>query len=227
MYDQVHVILESYQPGWEINTSFSESVNRFEQLRVSLHEMNETLSQKTMWLTNYKNLLLKECLDEGHTFLRFLKVIALKNDSKKDALKYSVSKRDFTAGFTSDKMNRLHIVVADIQLHSQELVAIGLTQEQTTTFIVKVSELDGIVSQPRTKIVEYASLNEQVKDRNREMLTILYDEIDVLILLFQSTLQEFVDRYFLARNIVDKRGKSNTSNDEESPERDDGENVSE
>lgn len=222
MYDQVHTVLENFRSGWESTPTFADTVSRFEQKRDSIHGINETLLNKTKWMAKYKNILLADCQEEGFKFIGFLKVLALKNGIKKDVIKYSISKREFTSGFKNDKMGRLLNLVAEIQLQSAELISMGISQERIDSFFMKVTELDGIVSSPRASVVERADLNEQLTHLNKSTLNLLYDEIDKLIYMFESTLPDFVNRYFKSRNIVDRHGKLNIIQVDDSPERDDG-----
>lgn len=223
MYDQVHEALEAYRPLWENTASFSESVMRFEQKRDIIHDMNKALVKKSKWMTKYKNLLLDECLDEGYKLIRYIKVYAVKNGLKKEVLKYSISKREFTSGFLSDKLGRLTDLLTDLQLYAAELLSLGLTQVRLDSFAVKVTELDEYANVPRQKNLERSQLNDELKVHIKTTNFILKEELDVLIELFASTASAFTVNYFKARNIIDKHSKLKPASVDDGPERDDGE----
>lgn len=222
MYDQVRTVLVNHQPMWENLPAFADSAEHFFQLLDELNLLKNAQDKKITHLTKHKNLLMKDCLDQGHYLIEVLKLHAIKTDNTLDILKYSISKNEFIKGRTKDKLERLQDVVVDLQPVKVQLAVYGVNEAEINAYEAKVINLAEIVSIPREKIVSRHTVTELLEQTNEAISNLLNLELDVMIKPFRTSEPEFAIMYSNARVIVDAKphGKPKTSDD--SPERDDG-----
>lgn len=222
MYEQVRTVLVNHQPLWENLPAFADSAENFFQLHDDLNVLKSAQRKKIKHLTELRDKLLKECIDEGHELIQVLKLHAIKTGDAEKILKFSISKNEFKYGRLQDKLDRLNDLAEDLQPVKTQLVVYGVDEVKIDAFEAKFSELNALSKTPREKIVDRHTITEMISEKNNAINSILHLELNVMMKQFKTTQAEFYRLYINARSIVDTKPHAKPKPLDHSPERDDG-----
>ena len=108
-----------------------------------------------------------------------------------------------------DLLNYAKSLVEKIALIDTELADYGLTEELKASLNEEIAEFEKLMIEPRQLISERKNANEMIEDRIDEIYSLLINQIDPLMELFNKD-QEFYRAYKNARMIVDPANRKRT-----------------
>ena len=150
---------------------------------------------------------------EDAAFLMTQALSVLSHTSNNHALKArtNASRSDWDRLVDQELSNRAASVLADANTHKTELAAYNVTQTKIDDLSQAIDRFIGVRTSPRTAVAERMAQTESIPMLVRDTNTILLNEIDPMVNLFQPTHGEFVSGYRAARVIVDRAATHTTA----------------
>lgn len=225
MFDQVNVVLTEHRVLWETIPEFVVSYDKFNQMRTDLHDLGKKDGPKK-WITEQKNEMLENSMEKGHFLQRLLCTYAVKAGNDELLKRNKQTHTEFFAGKMEVKLNRLRKVLDEIRNVLFELAPLGVSTQDADEFESAIMVLESMQSAPRNATVKRSVVVGRIKLTNEKTVAILELELDVLVMLFSKSQPMFVKEYNQARIVVDFHGKRKSKDMDNSPERDDGDLLS-
>jgi hypothetical protein len=116
----------------------------------------------------------------------------------------SSSRSDWDRLVDQELSNRAASVLADAATHKTDLAAYNVTQTKIDDLSAAVDRFNSVRTSPRTVVAGRVAQTQSIPVLIRDTNTILLNETDPLVNLFQPTHGEFVAGYRAARVIVDR-----------------------
>jgi len=123
----------------------------------------------------------------------------------------NASRSDWDRLVDQELSNRAASVLTDANTHKTELAAYNVTQTKIDDLSQAIDRFNGVRTSPRTAVAERMAQTESIPMLVRDTNTILLNEIDPMVNLFQPTHGEFVSGYRAARVIVDRAATHTTA----------------
>jgi hypothetical protein len=198
-------VIEKYKTAWQDHEAFADSVEALGE-KVSQIDEQVEISQGNPGAAQLKEQVRKELCACGCEVIGAVRAYATKNEDPELLAKVNYSASDVTAGKSSDVVARLKAIWSAATEVVADLGKYGITPAKLTLLKKRIDAFDAAKVAPRQNRVKKSAAGQLLRKLVRESVNILRDELDGLMVQFQSAAPNFYQEYFAARLVVDSRG---------------------
>ncbi|HEY0548324.1 MAG TPA: hypothetical protein VGF13_01910 [Verrucomicrobiae bacterium] len=198
-------VIEKYNSTWQNHEAFADSVETLGE-KVSQIDEQVEISHGNPGAAQKKEQVRKELCVSACEVIGAVRSYATKNDDPELLARVSYSASDVTAGKSSDVVARCKAIWSAAAGVVADLGKYGITPAKLTLLKKRIDAFDAAKVAPRQNRVKKSAAGQLLRKLVRESVNILRDELDGLMVQFQSAAPNFYQEYFAARVVVDSRG---------------------
>jgi hypothetical protein len=144
-------------------------------------------------------------------------VIAFEKNDKVLLSSMSINKSMFYHGHANDVFTLATNIITEAKKYTSELREYGIEDNDFIQLEEAISSYENFINRPQIAKEERALHTKNLKELFSEADSILYDQIDKLIVLFKTSSPDFYFSYKTARNIINysKRGRKEENEENE------------
>ena len=210
MHKTVDAFLDKSNSIWNDMAPF---VNATQRLKANLAAIDAAVQkQEAPSGAGAGKAAAREALEDA-AFLMAQALSVLGHTSSDHELKARValSRSDFDHLGDEELSHRANIILDEVNARKTELAAFNITQARIDDFSQALQAFNNAKTLPRTTVAARAAKTQSIPVLLRDNDSILRNELDPLVNLFQPTHPEFVAGYRAARVIVDRAASHATA----------------
>jgi len=222
MYQMVLDILDEHQPIWEsipnFVLTFATYSTKFETLKIQAEKQRSYVVGVTAQRDEFRSQTAKMGLRVASAVtalgedLKDLELIALMR----------ISESQLTRRSQTDTLILLDRIVHYAQLHADELIDYGITEQIMADFIQCRDNLAVNILAPCKAINKRRDSSAMIEDLRRELDLILSNKLDKLILVLRPISESFYGQYTDARKVFNRVTHGSTEDDQQTNPEDEG-----
>lgn len=217
MFDQVSGVIQVHSADWAGIEVFGSIAARFEQSLTSFRELMAESETVQRGVRATKDSLQKEIFQKTLDLTRSLKVYAVQNFDVGLSEQLKPIGKDLRKSPKQEALVMIEFVLRKAEEHSSELSSYGVT----SGIIAELSTLKNryaiLIHSTRKAIIERKSINETISRTNKEISSMLVNEMDPIIRNLKLSSPAFFSQYFAARVVLNP-GYRSLSSQNQTPE---------
>ncbi|MDR0604287.1 MAG: hypothetical protein LBG80_08315 [Bacteroidales bacterium] len=216
--DMLQRVLEILSNNLKIYAHVKRMVDLVETLNRVLTSIRETAQQQAkVSIGGYsaeKQKTLEEVIAGSVKIANAMYVIAFDKNDKVLLSSMSINKSMFYHGHANDALTLATNIITEAKKYTSELREYGIEDNDFIQLDEAISNYKNFINRPQIAKEERALHTKNLKELFSEADSILYDQLDKLIVLFKTTSPDFYFSYKTARNIINY-AKRNRKEEEE------------
>lgn len=217
MYSAVQTLLEQHKEIWQEHAGFSSTAERCNALFNQLRELMNSLTESTRPTTVRKHDNLDKLTTESIELLGLLNAMAIseQNETLKEEL--AITLTELKRGAVISRLQLFQRLAQLVDENKEEITALGWSEERHQNYIEAIGNSAAELSSPKLKRDELGVIRDQIKRISKEKDELL-KALDLIVYGFKSSHGHFSNLWEKARNIIDLRsGSSSTNTDMDNP----------
>lgn len=217
MFESVRTVLNDYQGSWQTIPAMVAAIAKLDSKLDLLRQRLSEQSMATTGVSEIKTERIAKLREQVYLLSKALYLHGKESGNKVLEARYRTTRTELV------KMNVVKLQVrctelsADLTQYGSELTSFGITPEMISALVTVVDQFSDLRNSTRRAILQRKGITASINDLEKELGSVVRDELDNLMLLFKTSDVAFYRSYTAARSIVDYRGPSAPA-----PERDDG-----
>jgi hypothetical protein len=189
-------------------------------MTADLRDRLQKTERNTRSLTMYKNNLKESLMSDALRFGTKIHLSALANDNVMMMENIFTKKTDLQKQGEEPMIARMKTLVDRANQHEKELSEMGVTSEQTKTFLAKIAEFEALSGAPTRERQSRASSVDRVEEKLTELRELFVQQIEPFITSEAAQFPDFYAEFLRKKRVVQSRSskkQESTSEVESTP----------
>jgi hypothetical protein len=209
MYKVVQATLNSHPEAWSGIPKFAEMVTRLDNriAQVELMMQNQAFSGKP--ITQEKNLRANELVNRLFTLTVIARSYAIEIGDTLLESRMTVRKTDLRRGDVKARLDRMNLLLEQVQPHLENLIEFGLSVEMVEEVMALRDDFASKISAPRMHIIARSQMRSNINQTVRQIDLLISVKIASMVALVEQTHPDFAGKFNRSRVVIDLRNRTN------------------
>ena len=210
-------VCTSYESVWKSSAPFFECVTELFGFKTRIDSERLKVDNSTTGLTKTKNKAEQVVIKSAIELAAGLSALALRTKNEVLFAAVNFKKSDFNMMRNNQLIATCRKLVAEAKLRPEELSAYLVTPDDVAKLEEAIANFEALVPAPQRSIGDNKMKREDLDDLMKQANTLMREEMDRMIVPYESKAPEFYRAYQNARKSV-KLGIRHTDDDENTPD---------
>jgi hypothetical protein len=216
MYQRVLVVLLNNSGSYSHVKKIVDLVSKLSNLVSSIRETAQQQAKvSTEGYSAEKQKVLENVIEYSIKISNALNVLAFEKDDKVLLSAMSINKSMFYHGHANDVFTLTKNIISEAKKYTSELKDYGIEEKDFMQLEEAVSVYENFINRPQIIREERSLHTKNLKELFSEADSLLYDQLDKLIVLFKTVSPDFYFAYKTARNVINYSKRSRKDENEE------------
>lgn len=222
MYRQVSGVIQEHSSDWAQIGVFGSIVTRFDAELKDFESLMSSSENVQKGVRAAKDSLQSEVFEKFIDLSRILKIYGVQNMNAALVAQMKPVPIEIRRSSKQKALVMIELILTMAEEHLPDLGSYGITQDLISELTILKNKYAASIHTTRKAIIDRKSMISLLQAKNKELGSILSQELDPFVKSMKAQIPIFYTHYFAART-VERRSSSNQSPTTEVPEPDDGE----